>query len=37
MSTHAFNSKQGPILVRAEATGPNATINLDLALDTGAP
>ncbi len=36
MSTYAFNSKQGPIFVKAEATGPNGTINLDLALDTAA-
>jgi aspartyl protease len=36
MSTHPFNGKQGPILIRAEATGPTGIINLKLLLDTGA-
>jgi hypothetical protein len=36
MSTYAFQPKQGPIVIRAEATGPNGTINLNLALDTAA-
>jgi hypothetical protein len=36
MSTYPFNPKQGPILVKAEATGPTGTINPTLALDTAA-
>ena len=36
MSTHPFSPKKGPILVRAEATGPNGSTNLNLLLDTGA-
>jgi hypothetical protein len=36
MSSHLFNAKQGPILVRAEASGPAGSVNLNLALDTAA-
>jgi hypothetical protein len=36
MSKHAFNPKQGPVLVEAEATGPAGSANLELVLDTGA-
>jgi hypothetical protein len=36
MSKHPFNAKQGPILVRAQASGPAGSINLNLALDTAA-
>jgi Aspartyl protease len=36
MSGHAFNPKQGPVLVEAEATGPAGSANLELVLDTGA-
>ncbi len=31
-----FNPKQGPILVKAEVTGPDRTLVLQLILDTGA-
>jgi hypothetical protein len=36
MNSYAFNPKQGPIIIKAEATGPNGTTTLNLALDTGA-
>ena len=36
MSGHAFNAKNGPIFIKAEATGPARTVRLNLALDTGA-
>ena len=36
MKAHAFNVKQGPILVEAEAVGPTGSANLKLVLDTGA-
>jgi hypothetical protein len=36
MNGYAFNPKRGPIIVRAEATGPNGTTTLNLALDTAA-
>jgi hypothetical protein len=36
MSKHPFNANQGPILVRAQASGPAGSINLNLALDTAA-
>ena len=36
MSSFPFNPKLGPIVVRAEATGPVRTANLNLILDTGA-
>jgi hypothetical protein len=36
MSNHAFNAKGGPIFVRAQASGPAGSINLNLALDTAA-
>ena len=36
MSGHAFNPKQGPVLVEAEATGPTGSANLKLVLNTGA-
>lgn len=34
--SHAFNPRQGPILVEAEVTGPGRTLTLPLILDTGA-
>lgn len=36
MNTHAFDPNRGPILVEAEATGPDRSANLKLVLDTGA-
>jgi len=36
MSSHVFNAKRGPILVKADATGPARNTRLNLALDTGA-
>jgi hypothetical protein len=36
MSAYSFSPKRGPVLVKAEATGPSGTINLILALDTAA-
>jgi hypothetical protein len=36
VSTHPFNAKRGPILIRAQATGPSGIVNLKLVLDTGA-
>ena len=36
MSSHAFKSGAGPILVQAEATGPLRSTSLSLMLDTGA-
>jgi hypothetical protein len=34
--SHAFNPKSGPILLKAEATGPSRSLTLQLILDTGA-
>jgi hypothetical protein len=34
--SQAFDPKHGPILVRAEATGPDRSLALQLILDTGA-
>ena len=36
MSQYAFDSRQGPIIVTAEVTGPNGTASLSLGLDTAA-
>jgi hypothetical protein len=36
MSTHLFNANQGPILIKAELTGPARSSRLNLALDTAA-
>jgi predicted aspartyl protease len=32
----SFQSRQGPILVQAEVTGPSRSLSLELILDTGA-
>jgi predicted aspartyl protease len=34
--SHTFNSKQGPIVVEAEITGPSRSMTVPLILDTGA-
>ena len=36
MSAHVFNAKRGPILIKAEISGPARTSRLNLVLDTGA-
>lgn len=36
MSTHPFAPRHGPIIVDAEATGPNGVVSLKLLIDTGA-
>jgi predicted aspartyl protease len=36
MSNHSFNAKSGPILVKAEISGPLGSVALKLLLDTGA-
>jgi hypothetical protein len=36
MSIHPFSAKYGPIVVQAQATGPDGSTNLSLLLDTGA-
>ncbi len=34
--SHPFDAKQGPIIVKAEVTGPDRSLTLQLILDTGA-
>jgi hypothetical protein len=36
MTSQTFNPKQGPLLIKAEATGPNGAAYSNLVLDTGA-